>query len=41
VVYRDGTVRSNGDFEQPFKLTLHKKNKKNGKCSMSDVSLLV
>lgn len=30
VVHRDGAVTSNGDFEQPFKLTLNKKNKKNG-----------
>ena len=34
VIHREATVMSNGDFEQPFKVTLNKKNKKNGECNI-------
>jgi len=32
VIRRKATVSSRGDFEQPFKVTLAKKNKKDGWC---------
>jgi len=30
VIHREASLVSNGDAEQPFKVTLNKKNKKNG-----------
>jgi len=35
VVHRKATVTSNGDFEQPLKVVLNKKNKKNGQCHIA------
>ena len=41
VINREATVASNSDLEQPFKVILNKKNKKNGQCNIFGSSLSV
>jgi len=40
VIHREGNITSNGGIEQPLRVTLNKKNKKNGQCDVFVLILL-